>query len=157
MMNLIKIISMLTCVRAYVSVCICERVLCLQHSTSLCFLTHGANSPAHRCDKYPDMPPYCVLVQDPNDQCCQTPLCTPPVTQTPPEQVTQSPNPGVTVVPPFGQSTVTPAPGQPNTPVPGQPSTVAPPYNPYTTVQPRRECPVCFRWGGCGCSCLFNA
>ena len=60
-----------------------------------------------RCDRYTNVPPYCVLVKDPTDQCCMKPLCTPPVTQSPHPQNTQSP-PGISTLKPPQQGTVSP-------------------------------------------------
>ncbi|XP_052233684.1 uncharacterized protein LOC127846468 isoform X4 [Dreissena polymorpha] len=51
-----------------------------------------------KCPRMPPMPSYCTLSRDPNNQCCQVPLCT-PQTQTNP--------------PPLG-STLTPTPAPPN-------------------------------------------
>lgn len=36
-----------------------------------------------RCQKFPNLPNYCVLVQDPNDQCCGVPYCGNPKNPTP--------------------------------------------------------------------------
>ncbi|XP_078338507.1 uncharacterized protein LOC111134355 isoform X1 [Crassostrea virginica] len=36
-----------------------------------------------RCQKYPNLPNYCQLVQDPNDQCCGVPYCGNPNNPTP--------------------------------------------------------------------------
>lgn len=36
-----------------------------------------------RCQKFPNLPNYCVLVQDPNDQCCGVPYCGNPNNPTP--------------------------------------------------------------------------
>ena len=68
---------------------------------TICVLT------CDRCDRYTNVPPYCVLVKDPTDQCCMKPLCTPPVTQSPHPQNTQSP-PGVSTLKPPQQGTVSP-------------------------------------------------
>ena len=68
---------------------------------TICVLT------CDRCDRYTNVPPYCVLVKDPTDQCCMKPLCTPPVTQSPHPQNTQSP-PGISTLKPPQQGTVSP-------------------------------------------------
>lgn len=75
---------------------------------SLMILKGSLLSP-DRCAAYPALPPYCSLVQDPNDFCCKQPLCNyqtqapsipPPVTPSPlPGQPTPSPNVNPTPAP----------------------------------------------------------
>ena len=58
-----------------------------------------------RCPRYPSIPSYCVLVQDPKDPCCKTPSCsvkvpTPKPHVSPSPRPTQKPGPGqITPVP----------------------------------------------------------
>lgn len=66
-----------------------------------------------RCPRYPQIPSYCVLVQDKNDQCCKVPSCS---------ILAPTPNP------PFNP---TPKPGQP-TLVPGMGTTLSPIMTPPT-------------------------
>jgi hypothetical protein len=40
--------------------------------------TKGLYKCTDKCQKFPPMPSYCRMVQDPNNKCCQTPLCNPP-------------------------------------------------------------------------------
>ena len=86
-----------------------------------------------RCARYPNIPTYCVMVQDPNDQCCKKPFC-PNVVPTPAPNMTPAPIPGIFTPSPIpGQSTIAPVPGVSTlAPRPGlptqapQPGTVAP-------------------------------
>lgn len=56
----------------------CEKVFTFaQVYLSLTFFLHC------RCQKFPNLPNYCVLVQDPNDQCCGVPYCGNPKNPTP--------------------------------------------------------------------------
>ncbi|KAK7115067.1 hypothetical protein V1264_001009 [Littorina saxatilis] len=59
-----------------------------------------------KCDRYTNVPPYCVLVKDPANQCCMKSLCTPPVTQAPHPQGTKTPPGTATLVPPVATGCV---------------------------------------------------
>ncbi|XP_060081054.1 uncharacterized protein LOC132560404 [Ylistrum balloti] len=85
---------------------------CLDSST-------GRYKCTERCQRNPQVPSYCTLVQDPNDQCCQVPYC--PLQQTQPPFSGSSPIPG---------SNPNPTPGGSNPynpqPIPGQPGSYTP-------------------------------
>lgn len=49
----------------------------------------------NRCNRVPQLPPYCTMVNDPNDQCCQMPYCQNP---NPTPNPNPSPNGSPTVV-----------------------------------------------------------
>ncbi|XP_070202959.1 uncharacterized protein [Littorina saxatilis] len=83
----------------------------------------GQYSCTQRCPPYPSIPPYCVMVSDPRDQCCTTPYC--PGLLTPAPQNTPSPLP-VTVTPGTGP---TPTGSGPN-------PTVGPTVSPGTHTTP---------------------
>ncbi|KAK7505814.1 hypothetical protein BaRGS_00003085, partial [Batillaria attramentaria] len=53
--------------------------------------TTGQYRCTERCPPYPSIPPYCYMVRDPGDQCCEKPYCPglqPPTTQSPAPQST---------------------------------------------------------------------
>ncbi|XP_060570089.1 uncharacterized protein LOC132728460 isoform X2 [Ruditapes philippinarum] len=105
---------------------------CLYNCVCLDDMT-GQYKCTERCPRYPNIPTYCVMVQDPNDQCCKKPFC-PNVVPTPAPNMTPAPTPSIfnpspipgmiTPAPIPGVSTLAPKPGLPtNAPKPG---TVAP-------------------------------
>ncbi|XP_035824757.1 uncharacterized protein LOC101847325 [Aplysia californica] len=59
----------------------------------------GVYSCSQRCSPYPNIPSYCILVQDPKDQCCEVPYC--------PGAATLSPNPNQSITPPINPSLTT--------------------------------------------------
>merc|ERR1719242_263465 len=87
----------------------------------------GLYSCTQRCSPYPNVPSYCVMVQDPQDQCCEKPSC-----------------PGL--VPPTPRPTPGPGPNTNNPPTPGPsfgpgpntqpPVTNSPTATPYPTLFP---------------------
>ena len=52
-----------------------------------------------RCPRYPQVPSYCILAQDPNDPCCKVPVCN---TASPTPQPNGAPTTGPT--PPVGST-----------------------------------------------------
>lgn len=64
------------------------------------------------CERHPQIPSFCTLVQDPKNACCQTVFC--PIKPTPGPNVTPLPYTGVPTPAPTGPVTpgpyVTPAP-----------------------------------------------
>ncbi|KAJ8302722.1 LOW QUALITY PROTEIN: hypothetical protein KUTeg_019118 [Tegillarca granosa] len=106
-----------------------------------------------RCAHYPQLPPTCTMIADPNDACCETAYCTPKSipTAAPHLQPTLQPglNPNLTPLPgqTFAPQTLKPgqtlAPGL--TPVPG--NTLAP--NPNNNTNPSGQTPVVH-------ACIYN-
>ena len=80
-------------------------ILCVNNNKMFC---------TDRCFKIPQLPSYCTLIQDPQNQCCQLPYCQAP-TPSPNKQLTPRPglNPSVgPTLKPNPLNTPTPGPGQ---------------------------------------------
>ncbi|XP_076470008.1 uncharacterized protein LOC143300296 [Babylonia areolata] len=92
-----------------------------------------------KCPPHPNIPPYCVMVSDPNDACCETPYC--PGLLTPAPKTTPGPTNPPTVSPgtgPTGPTGPTPSPGTGPTvrPPSTSPSTSSPPSQSTQTPPP---------------------
>lgn len=102
-----------------------------------------------RCPQYLNVPPYCVMMTDPSDSCCEKPVCTNPVTPGPVLVSTVSPPVGQTQVPP-GQTTLAPLPGH-STLAPNPNNTPVPNPNNTPRPQPRSKylpiLSLSIRWG----------
>ena len=79
-----------------------------------------------RCPNYPNLPPSCIMITDPQDSCCQIPKCD--VIPTP------APNPYSTQTPTPGQQNPGVSPGVNPTLAPGMTPTPGP--NPYPSPIP---------------------
>ena len=92
-----------------------------------------------RCARYPSIPSFCTMVQDPNDACCREPKCQ-YIAPTPVPRITPSPQPGVSIPTPSpGSQTAAPSPGsQTASPRPGNP-TPAPSPGGQPTPAPRSK------------------
>lgn len=71
-----------------------------------------------RCPRYINVPPNCMKMVDPNDQCCEIPNCPdiynpmyPYATPTPRPSITPAPGATTLVPPKAGESTLAPGPG----------------------------------------------
>lgn len=71
---------------SYMYMCECQRKVNNKNKLPIQILYN-------RCNRVPQLPPYCTMVNDPNDQCCQMPYC-----QNPNPTPNPSPNGSPTVV-----------------------------------------------------------
>lgn len=73
---------------SYMYMCECQRKVNNKNKSPIQILYN-------RCNRVPQLPPYCTMVNDPNDQCCQMPYCQNP---NPTPNPNPSPNGSPTVV-----------------------------------------------------------